>query len=340
MYNAIIYTFMCFLGRRLPLPGLYFTGKFVAVFRYFLQRRLRKTVKENLRIVLEYKKKTEGIPYTEKQLDGLVKNTFYNFARYLADFFYIPKWNAERVRKRVKVEGIELLNEGLSQGKGVIALTAHTGNWELAGIVASILGYNVTAISIPYLNPAVTRIYKTRRNIKGLNVILTGSNPKNILKALRENRILAVLGDKVFTEKGMKVKFLGTETILPRGPATLAVRTNAAFVAGFFVMDGRNYRFFFKKIPQPPAHLPEEEKINSLIQKGAEIIEKVILAYPDQWLNFSPFQQLNSDSVRRIARRQGGKEEAYSPYADEVDDTGNDAIRMKSIAINSLKGSR
>jgi KDO2-lipid IV(A) lauroyltransferase len=288
LYNAVIYTFMCFLGRRLPLPGLYFTGRVVAAIRYFSQNRLRKTVKNNLRIVLEYRKKTEGIPYTEKYLDTLVKNTFYNFARYLADFFYIPKWDAERVKKRVKIDGMELLDEGLSRGKGVIALTAHTGNWELAGIAASLLGYKVTAISIPYLNPVVTRIYKNRRNFKGLDVILTGSNPKNILKALRENRILAVLGDKVFTEKGMKVKFMGTETILPRGPATLAVRTGAAFVAGFFVMQGRNYRFFFKKIQQPPEHLPEEEKINSLIQKGAEVIEKVIFDYPDQWLNFSP----------------------------------------------------
>jgi KDO2-lipid IV(A) lauroyltransferase len=288
IYNALVYTFMCFLGRRLPLPGLYCTGRVVAAIRYFAQNRLRKTVKNNLRIVLEYRKKTEGIPYTEKYLDSLVKNTFYNFARYLADFFYIPKWDAERVKKRVKIDGMELLDEGLSRGKGVIALTAHTGNWELAGIAASLLGYKVTAISIPYLNPAVTRIYKSRRNFQGLDVILTGSNPKNILKALRENRILAVLGDKVFTEKGMKVKFMGTETILPRGPATLAVRTGAAFVAGFFVMQGHNYRFFFKKIQQPPEHLPEEEKINSLIQKGAEVIEKVIFDYPDQWLNFSP----------------------------------------------------
>lgn len=288
IYNAIIYTFMSFLGRRMPLPVLYSIGKTIAVIRYFVQFRIRKTVKENLRIVLEYRKKTMGVLYTEKQLNRLVMNTFCNFAQYLADFFYIPKWNSDRIKQKVQVDGIELLDRGLSRGKGVIALTAHTGNWELAGIAASLLGYKVSAISIPYLNPTVTRIYKTRRNIKGLEVILTGSSPKNILKALKKNRILAVLGDKVFTEKGTNVRFMGTETILPRGPATLAVRTGAAFVAGFFIMEGRNYRFFFKEIKEPPAHLAEDEKINFLIQKGAEVIEKVILTYPDQWLNFSP----------------------------------------------------
>ena len=288
MYNTILYTFMSFLGRHLPLQYLYFIGRTVAIFRYCVLHEMKKTVKDNLRIILEYRKKIKGIPYTEKDLNTLVRNTFFNFAQYLVDFFYIPKWTSEMVKKKVRVENIELLNEGLSHGKGVIALTAHIGNWELAGIAASLLGYKVTAIAIPYLNPAVTRIYKTTRTTRGIEVILTGANPKHILKALRENRILAVLGDKVFTEKGTNVRFLGTEALLPRGPATLVVKTGAAFVAGFFIMEGQNYRFFFTKIDQPSPQLPEEEKINFLIQKGAEVIEKVILSYPDQWLNFSP----------------------------------------------------
>ncbi len=287
MYNTIIYNLFCFLGNRLPLPLLYFIARTTAYLRYLLFPGLKKAVKGNIRIILEYKKKIEGISYTEKQLNRLVKNTFYNFGRYLADFFYVPRWDIKRIRNRVRIEGIELLDKGLAYKKGVIALTAHIGNWELAGIVTSILGYRVSAIAIPYLNPAVTKIYADRRKLKGMDVILTGSNPKNIIKALRQNRILAVLGDKIFTEKGMKINFLGEETILPRGPAVLAAKTGAPFIAGFFVMEGRNYRFFLKKIPPPPPSLSEEEKIQFLFKKGAKIIEKVVLDYPDQWLNFS-----------------------------------------------------
>jgi lauroyl/myristoyl acyltransferase len=288
MYNTIIYNLFSFLGSHLPLAFLYIIARIIAYIRYIVSFRLRKTVKGNIRIVLEYKKSLEGVSYTEKQLNRLVKNTFYNFGRYLTDFFYVPRWDMKRVRKRVRIEDMELLNKGLSYGKGVIALTAHIGNWELAGIAAAILGYRVTAVAIPYLNPSVTRIYRNRRNVKGLNVILTGSNPKSILKALRENRILALLGDRVFTEKGTRVKFLGMEITLPRGPASLAARTGAYFVAGFFVMEDKNYRFFFKEIPQPADDLSEEEKANFLLQKGAGAIEMVILEYPDQWMNFFP----------------------------------------------------
>jgi len=176
----------------------------------------------------------------------------------------------------------------LALGKGVVALTAHIGNWELAGITASLMGYGVTAVSIPYLSPAVTRIYRKRRSSKGINVLLTGTSPKGPLKALRENRVLAVLGDKVFTERGIKTVFLGVEASLPRGPATLAVKTDAFFTAGFFVMEKDKYRFFFKRIPAPLETMTEEEKINFLFRNGARAIEETILQYPSQWLNFSP----------------------------------------------------
>lgn len=288
MFNTIIYNFCCFLGIHLPLPFLYFIARVTALIRYLFLRESRKNVIENLRIALEYRKTKTGVSYTEKELRILVKKTFYNFARNLTDFSYVPKWTLSRVKNKVTIENIELLDEGLSHGKGVIALTAHIGNWELAGIVSSILGYKVSAVSIPYLNPAVTNLYVKRRNTKGLEVILTGSNPKNILKALKENRILAVLGDRVFTEKGTKIPFMGIDTAIPRGPATLAVKTGAVFVAGFFIMEGENYRFFFKKIPPPPSSLAEDEKINFLLLKGVEIIEKTILEYPEQWLTFTP----------------------------------------------------
>lgn len=288
MYYTFLYTLMALMGRYLPLPFLYWIARRTAEFRYLIQKKTRKTVRENIRIILEYKKNLTGQTYTEEYLNTLVKNAFYNFGIYLADFFYIPRWNKKLIERRVRIENIELLDEFLAGGNGVIALTGHIGNWELSGAVASILGYKVTAVAIPYLNPSVTRICKDIRNSCGMEVVLTGESPKKLLKALKANRVLAILGDRVFTEKGTKIRFLGIKTVLPRGPATLAVRTNTPIVAGFLVREGKRYRFFFQRIPLPPPSLSDEEKIDFLFLRGAEILEKVIMDYPDQWLNFTP----------------------------------------------------
>ncbi|MCM8829860.1 MAG: lysophospholipid acyltransferase family protein [Candidatus Omnitrophica bacterium] len=295
MYYTILYTLMAFMGRCFPLPLLYWIARRTAEFRYIIQKDTRKIVQQNIRIVLDYKKAVDGISYTEKELNRLVKNAFYNFGIYLADFFYIPRWNKKMVEKKVRIENIQLLDEYLKSGNGVIALTGHIGNWELSGVVASILGYKVTAVAIPYLNMSVTGICKRIRNSRGLEVILTGENPKKLLKTLKENRVLAVLGDRVFTEKGMRVKFLGIDTVLPRGPATLSIKTNTPLVAGFLVREGGKYRFFFQRIPMPPSSITEEEKIDFLVSQGAKVIERVIINYPDQWLNFTPVIHLQDN---------------------------------------------
>ncbi len=284
---SLIYKFFCFLGVHLPLPLSYFIAGILARIKYVFSPSLRKQVRENIRITLSWRKEKKGIEYSYNDVVKITKKAFLNFARYLTDFFNIPEWDRRRVDKKVVLEKFNILDNALSKGKGVIALTAHIGNWELAGIVASILGYKISAIAIPYFSPSITKIYVERRRGKGVDVILTGSNPKYIIKALKENRILAILGDRVFTEKGMKVEFMGREVLFPRGPATLAIKTGAEFIAGFLIMEKNGYRMFFREIETPPFHLSEEEKIKFLTQKGATLIEEVILSYPSQWLNFS-----------------------------------------------------
>ena len=286
----LIFKFFSFLGVHLPLPLSYFIGRRLAELRYIFAGELRKKVRRNLKIIMERKGEKEF------DLQKLVKNTFYNFSKYMVDFFNIPKWDLRRVKKKVIIENMEFLDEALSYGKGVVALTAHIGNWELAGIVSSLLGYKITAIAIPYISHSITQLYKKRRESKGVEVILTGSNPKLIIKALKENRILAILGDRPFTEKGTEVEFFGKKALFPRGPATLAVKTGAKFIAGFFVFQGDKYRFFFRKIPPFPSSLSEEEKIEFLLQQSVSIIEDVILQYPDQWFNFSDIWVDNQSS--------------------------------------------
>ena len=285
---AILYRFFCFLGIHLPLPVSYFIARRIAELRYIFLPSLRRIMRKNMKVVLKYREKIYGEKFDYSLLKEKVKQTYYYFAKYMVDFFNLPKWERKDVERKVKVENISYLDEALSYGNGVIVLTAHLGNWELAGVVTSLLGYKINAIAIPYRGPSITRIYKKRREEKGVKVILTGENPKKILKALKSNEIVAILGDRLFTEKGMEVEFMGRKTYFPRGPATLAVKTKAKFLPGFLVMEGNSYRLFFGKIIEVPENMEEKEKIRYLVEKGAKEIEKNVLLYPEQWLNFSP----------------------------------------------------
>ena len=158
----ILYRFCCFLGVHLPLFVSYFIARRIAEIKYFFFFSLRKTIKKNLEIVLRYKAEQLNEKFDYLLLRKTVKNNYYNFARYMADFFNITKWDKTRIEKKVIIENMNYLNEALSYGKGVIVITAHLGNWDLAGIITSLIGYKVNAIAIPYKSPTITKIYKEK----------------------------------------------------------------------------------------------------------------------------------------------------------------------------------
>ncbi|MCM8803820.1 MAG: lysophospholipid acyltransferase family protein [Candidatus Omnitrophica bacterium] len=271
------------MGKYFPEKFCFLIARILTEIRYIFTSNLRKIMKKNLKIILNFKK---GDKIKQEDLARYVKEVYYNFGRYMAEFFTIPKLNYRKLRERVIVENIELLEGSLSKGNGVIALTAHIGNWELAGIITSILGHKICAVVIPYLTPKITEIYKKIRESKGVEVIFTGSNPKEFIRFKKENKILAILGDRVFTEKGVIVNFMGKKAIFPRGPATLAIKLKTEFIAGFLVRENKKYKLFFEQIAYPDEKLSEDEKIDYLLNQSVKIIEKVILKYPTQWLNF------------------------------------------------------
>lgn len=288
---AVLYHLACFLAIHTPVFFCRFLSRRVAEIRYLALPRMRRTVRQNMSKVLEFRRRTTGQPWDRRLLERTVLGVYYNFARYMVDFFTFPRWSAKEVVRRVKVEGLNHLDEALRQGRGVVALTAHLGNWELAGVVTSFLGYPVNAIALTYRHPSITRIFVERRKKGNVNVALTGRGPRQILSALHRGEIVAVLGDRLFTEKGVAERFLGREVLLPRGPATLAVKTGAAMLPGFLFMDGEGFRLVFSEKFRVPEGADEETQILSLMRQGAKAMESAILSCPDQWLNFSPLRE-------------------------------------------------
>lgn len=265
----------------------YFIGDVIADLRYWFCPGLRKIITNNIRQVFAYRQATQNTEFDEKLLKKTVKKVYKNFGIYMVEFFQIPKWNKEMVHKRVEIININYLDQVLKDSKGAVVLTAHLGNWELAGVVTSLIGYNLSAVALPFKNEKIALIFVRRRRSKGVNVILTGASPKEYLRTLRKNGVIAILGDRLFTEKGIRVKFMGKDTFLPRGPATLAIKWNAGYLAGFLIRKKKGrYMLIFDK-PMKTSGPDEQQNIYSLIEKGARYLEKYIMEYPDQWLNFS-----------------------------------------------------
>jgi KDO2-lipid IV(A) lauroyltransferase len=109
------------------------------------------------------------------------------------------------------------------------------------------------------------------------------------VKALRRNEILAMLGDRIESQKTMVFDFFGKETPFPIGIAALAMATGAPVLPVFVVLE-RNRKY--RGIIETPIYfrpLSREDR-ETVIQKGMEklirLFEEYIEKYPDQWYNF------------------------------------------------------
>jgi len=233
-----------------------------------------------------------------------VKEVFRHFAMYLVDFFRFAHLTPKKVRRWIRIEGVEHMQEALSRGKGAIGLSAHLGNFELAAAVLALLGFPVSAVVFTHQNSRVDAFFSRQRAGVGVQPIPVRSQNQRALfetslSALRKNGILALVGDRDFFGNGLELPFFGKQVKIPRGPAAFSLRTGAPIVPGFLVRekDG-SYRFMLEKPIYPPEGASREESVRRMTEQCVEVMSRYIRRYPTQWYLFQEFWRTGPVVIR------------------------------------------
>jgi lauroyl/myristoyl acyltransferase len=292
MFNYLLYRLGQAIVLLLPLKAAYALAVFISDINYIFARRDRQAVKENLRTIFPEK--------TESEITRIGIRMSRNFAKYLADFFRFPAIDADYIKRNVKLENFRYINEALAKGKGVIILSAHIGNWELGGAAVAQLGYPIWVVALPHKNKRVNDFFVSQRENKKVKVISVGVAVRKCFAAFKQNGIVALVGDRDFSERGIILDFFGKPTIFPEGPAVFSLKTGASIVPGFMVRNDDDS--FTLKIERPIEFTPSAnmaEDIRDLILCYKPVIEDYIRRYPDQWSMFRKFWvEKNNENLR------------------------------------------
>lgn len=237
----------------------------------------RRAVQANLSLVL-------GTPVAQDAT--LVREVFRNFGRYLAEFLTIDRVQAPEV----VLDGEAHLAAARQGGRGLIALTAHVGNWELGAVLLARRGLPVTVVAQPHGDPRADAMFTRQRRRNGVEVIPVGTQTvARSLEALRRGCVLGVLGDTLFWGAGVAVRFCGRVITLPRGPASLSLRSGAPIVPTFLTREGPwRFRLRFGHPLWPQRQGPVEGAIARLVEAYAGAIEREVKRCPVQWVVFRP----------------------------------------------------
>ena len=276
------YRFSSFLVRMLPLKVAYWLFLRICDAIYYLSRRGRLAVRDNVRTIFDH----QDIRPSRHVLDGYARKTYQYFGKYLADFIRFRKLTPEGIREKVSIQGLEHLEAIRNSTRGSIMLTAHYGNWELAGAIVAAMGIQLNAVVRPVPSPALERIFNDFRSRRGLKVIPLANAGLGITKALKRGEVVGLVGDRDFTGNGHPHAFFGRETSLPRGGAWFALRTGLPIFMTFATRAPDDTFILRIHPPIDPARFPTEEEIQAQI---VAIMEDTIARDPCQWFVFDPF---------------------------------------------------
>ncbi len=220
-----------------------------------------------------------------------VRKFFRNFSEIVAETIWIISASKKEIKRRIRVENPEVLNEIISGGESVILVSGHVGNWELItrlSLFDSEIPLNiesdrfVVAYKRQHSKLSDMLICWTRNSHHTAKLVESGSLARYMLKN-RDNQHCYVLYADQTPLPGSKfvVNFLERETTMINGPEVLSRLINCQVVYFEMIRENRGvYKIVFSRITRNPSEEPE----GAITGRFAELLEKTIREQPDNWL--------------------------------------------------------
>lgn len=263
----------------LPRPWALLAGYAIGRLTYHGWRRLRRVGFRNLELAFP--------ELSLQQRRRILKRTFRNLGRLLAEFSQFPKLNPANIAQVVEYEGLEHYQQAAAQGRGVLILTAHLGAWELSSFAHSLYGYPMSFLARRLDNLLLDRLTQRYRTLSGCRCIEKKQAARQVLRALKQGETVGILVDlNTQPHEGIFCDFFGLPACTSPLIATLALHTGAPVVPGFLIWDeGRQKHRLRFEAPvqlQMTGDLRHDVQINTA--RFNQLVEAMIRRYPDQWL--------------------------------------------------------
>lgn len=245
---------------------------------WIVTRQQRKTL-ENLRRVY-------GAEKSEAEIRGLAIQVFENLIQTGAEVLQFTKLTADKLDKIIDAgNAFQVYDKILGEGKGLISVTAHIGNWELLAGVFGMKGYKggVLARRI-YYEPYNEWIVGLRQSLK-VPTIYRDDSSREILKLLAKNEIVGLLPDQdVESLKGIFVPFFGQPAYTTIAPARLSIASGAPIVPNFLIrIPGDRYKLVLGEPIRAQAGVPRDEAVKKITEDWMQQFESIIRKYPGEW---------------------------------------------------------
>jgi KDO2-lipid IV(A) lauroyltransferase len=217
--------------------------------------------------------------------ERIVRGMFEHFGRMLLELIRFRTLTPDEIRALTEVEGEEHVLEAYRGGRGVVFIGGHAGYWEMQGIHHAVAWKPFSVVARPLDNPRLHELLEGIRTRTGNTVIYRQGSIRKVLRALGENRGVAILIDQhLQTPDAVYVNYFGRPAATTTVVGSLVVRTGAAVVPAIGLpLPGGRYRLVYAP-PVPPPVDASPEAIQAFTQRCTDAIETFVRRDPELWL--------------------------------------------------------
>ncbi|MCB2253521.1 lysophospholipid acyltransferase [Pseudomonas chlororaphis] len=210
-------------------------------------------------------------------------------------------WPAERSIALVReVQGLEVLQEALASGKGVVGITSHLGNWEVLNHFYCSQCKPIIFYRPPKLKAVDDLLQKQRVQLGNRVAPSTKEGILSVIKEVRKGGAVGIPADPEPAESaGIFVPFFATKALTSKFVPNMLAGGKAVgvFLHALRLPDGSGYKVILEAAPDAMYSTDTETSCAAMSQ----VVERYVGAYPSQYMW----------SMKRFKKRPPGEERWY-----------------------------
>ena len=216
---------------------------------------------------------------------SIARASYRHLGRETVATFRLSRLDVAGIRERMEMVGFEAFDEAVAEGTGVVMLTGHFGNWEMAAASVVARGGPMDVIVQRQRNPLFDADITENRERLGMVLVERRVALKRCLRTLRNGGIVGIAGDQNIRRGGVFVDFFGRPAATAKGAALFALRTGATLFAGTAKrLPGfpQRYRVGVRRIEIEPTGDLEEDVLR-LTKAHTAYLEGQVREAPEQY---------------------------------------------------------
>lgn len=224
------------------------------------------------------------VPATERE--RIARECWKHYGRLILDFLRTRKMTIEQIANRFDIVHRDRFEEAIAQGRGVLLLSAHFGNWETGATLLQMFGQPITTVARPLDNEFLEREVAEGRSQPQLELVPRREAARPLMRALANKRIVVLLADQsVHPSEGIVVPFLGRPAWTTHAPARFALHFSCPIQLVFCLPSGRDHTIVEFEETIYVDRLPESQRnVAAITERINDIISAHIRRNPEYWL--------------------------------------------------------